>query len=84
MTDEDPRTADLCATLAVLAYRAGDGALGQVAADRALRINPAHRLAHLAVQIMASAIRPEDLDTSPNLAGDRAEVIRPNTPIGCT
>ena len=62
VTDTDPGTAHLCAALAMLAYRAGDGALGQVAVDRALRIDPNHRLAHIAIQVMAAGLHPEELD----------------------
>ena len=63
VTDTDPGTAHLCAALAMLAYRAGDGALGQVAVDRALRIDPHHRLAHIALGIMAAGVHPDELAT---------------------
>lgn len=54
--------ADLCAVLAVCAYRRGDGALAQAAASRAVRCRPAHRLAHLMLWAMAAAIHPSELD----------------------
>ncbi len=60
-TDTEPGTAHLCAALAMLAYRAGDGALGQVAVARALRIDPGHSLAQLAEQIMAAGLHPGEL-----------------------
>lgn len=63
VTDTDPGTAHLCGALAMLAYRAGDGALGQVAVNRALRIDPHHRLAHIALQIMAAGVHPDELAT---------------------
>lgn len=59
--DVDNRTADLCAVLAMCAYRHGDGALAQAAADRALRCRPAHRLAHLMISAMAAGIAPSEL-----------------------
>lgn len=60
--DADPRTGDVCAALAVLAYRHGSGALAQVAVDRALRTAPGHRLAHLILAVMAEGLPPADLD----------------------
>ena len=53
----------MCAALAVIAYRKGDGALAQVALDRALHSDPAHRLAHLMLAVMAAGMHPSDLDT---------------------
>lgn len=61
--DDDPRVANLCAALAFLAYHQGDGALAQVAIDRALRTEPQHRLAHLLLLIMASGVPPQALDS---------------------
>jgi hypothetical protein len=61
--DTDPRAADVCAALAVLAYRHGNGALAQVAIDRTLRTAPDHRLAHLMLAVMATGMPPADLDT---------------------
>ncbi len=60
--DTDSRAADLCAMLAVCAYRYGDGALAQAAVDRAVRCHPSHRLAHLMLSAMAAGIRPSELD----------------------
>ena len=60
--DTDPRTPDMCAALAVLAYRKGDGALAQVAVDRALRADPIHRMSHLMLAVMAAGLPPGDLD----------------------
>lgn len=60
--DDDPRLANLCATLAFLAYHHGDGALAQVAIDRAIRTEPHHRLSHLLLLVMACGISPQALD----------------------
>lgn len=60
--DTDPRIPHMCAALAVIAYRNGDGALAQVALDRALRSDPAHRLAQLMLAVMAAGLHPSDLD----------------------
>ena len=43
----DELRAEICAVLAIAAYRAGDGALAQVALDRCLRARPRHRLGEL-------------------------------------
>ncbi len=66
--DNDPHAADLCAALAVLAYRRGDGALSNEAIDRALRLDPDHRLAQLMLGIAASGMPPAELD---NIAAAR-------------
>lgn len=60
--DSDPRIPNMCAALAVIAYRKGDGALAQVALDRALHSDPAHRLAQLMLAVMAAGMHPSDLD----------------------
>ena len=60
--DTDPRVPELCAALAVIAYRHGSGALAQVAVDRALASDPDHRLAHLMLAVMAAGLPPADLD----------------------
>jgi len=60
--DTDPRIPNMSAALAVIAYRNGDGALAQVALDRALRSDPAHRLAQLMLAVMAAGLHPSDLD----------------------
>jgi len=55
--DED--AAEICALLAVTAYR--HGALAQVAIDRTLRSVPDHRLAHLMLEVIAAGLPPEQL-----------------------
>ena len=57
--DED--AAEVCAVLAVAAYRRGDGALAQVAVDRCLSTEPDHRLAHLMLGVMAAGLPPAEL-----------------------
>ena len=64
--------ADVCAVLATVAYRHGDGALAQVAVDRSLESEPEHRLAHLMVGMMCAGIRPEELHY---LAGGEESLI---------
>ena len=54
--------ASLCAALAVVAYRHGDGALAQVALDRCLEAEPEHSLGHLMMAMIAAGVRPEVLD----------------------
>lgn len=58
--DED--AAEICAVLAMAAYRRGDGALAQVAVDRTFESEPNHRLAHLMLAIMAAGMPPADLE----------------------
>lgn len=58
----DPAIPNMCAALALLAYRRGDGALAQVAVDRALTGDPHHRMSHLMLAVMAAGLPPEDLD----------------------
>jgi hypothetical protein len=58
----------LCAVLAVVAYRHGDGALAQVAVDRCLAAAPEYPLAHLMIAFMSAGVRPETLDRLANLA----------------
>lgn len=53
---------DLCAVLVVIAYRAGDGALAQVAADRVLASEKRHRLTLLMLDIMFAGLPPDTLD----------------------
>ena len=57
----DDQAAEVCAVLAVAAYRRGDGALAQVAVDRCLAAEPDHRLAHLMLGVMAAGLPPADL-----------------------
>ena len=54
--------AHLCAVAALLAYRTGNGALAQVAIDRALRIESGHRLSHLLLASIAAGLPPALLD----------------------
>ncbi|MEP6980334.1 MAG: DUF4192 domain-containing protein [Nakamurella sp.] len=49
--------------LALLAYRSGDGALANVALDRALGIDPAYRLAVLTQEFIAHGVHPTELDS---------------------
>lgn len=53
---------DLCSVLVVVAYRAGDGALAQVAADRVLQTDGRHRLTLLMLDIMFAGLPPDSLD----------------------
>jgi len=57
----DADCAELCAVLAMAAYRRGDGALAQVAIDRTLSADPAHRLSRLLLGVMASGMPPAEL-----------------------
>lgn len=54
---EHPAVGHLAATLAVLAYRAGDGTLANVAIDRA----PGNRLARLLAAHIGAGLSPDDL-----------------------
>ncbi len=58
----DYLAAGICAVLGTIAYRHGDGALGQVAVDRCFRAEPGHRLAGLLVATMAAGMPPQVLD----------------------
>lgn len=49
--------------LALLAYRSGDGALANVALDRALGIDPEYRLAVLTQEFIAHGVHPTELDS---------------------
>ena len=60
--DTDPRIADLCAVLAVVAYRTGDGALAWAALDRCQAADPAHELASLLAQTIRAGMAPEVID----------------------
>lgn len=53
--------APLCAALAMVAYRHGDGALAQIAVDRSLQAEPGYSLAHLMIAVMAAGLHPESL-----------------------
>lgn len=58
----DDLAAGICAVLAVLAYRFGDGGLAQVAVDRCLLAEPGNRLIHLLMDTMAAGMPPTVLD----------------------
>lgn len=53
--------APLCAVLAIVAYRHGDGALAQLAVDRSLDAEPRYSLAHLMIDVMAAGLHPDSL-----------------------
>ena len=55
----DPQATELCAALAVLAYRRGEGALAQVLCARVLGCEPEHRLVGLLLRAMAVAMPTE-------------------------
>lgn len=57
----DPEAAEPAALLAVSALMRGDGALANVAIDRAERAWPGHRLARLLLAISQAGIHPSDL-----------------------
>lgn len=61
LSDDDPRCASACITLALVAYRLGDGALAQVALARTQRVDPGHRLADLTQHLFAIGITPTAL-----------------------
>lgn len=52
----------ICAVLAVLAYRFGDGGLAQVSVDRCLLAEPGNRLIHQLMDTMAAGLPPQVLD----------------------
>lgn len=52
----------ICAVLAALAYRFGDGGLAQVSVDRCLIEEPENHLVHLLLATMAAGMPPEVLD----------------------
>lgn len=59
--DRAPRLADVAAVTAAVAYLAGDGALANVALDRALAADQDHRLAMLMVATINAAVAPAEL-----------------------
>ena len=73
----DEYAAEACAVLSIAAYRVGDGALSQVAADRCLQAEPGHALATLMLQAMSTGLHPSalldligpDLTFSPGTGG---------------
>lgn len=58
----DALAAGICAVLATIAYRHGDGALAQVSLDRCLRAEPTNSLAHLLVSAISAGMPPSVLD----------------------
>ena len=58
----DDLAAGICAVLATVAYRHGDGGLAQVSVDRCLAAEPENRLVHLLVATMEAGLPPEALD----------------------
>lgn len=58
----DHCAAGICAVLAVIAYRHGDGALAQVSADRCLLAEPGNHLTQLLIATMSAGLPPEVLD----------------------
>lgn len=62
--------ANLLSTTAMVAYRCGDGALAQLAIDRALRADPDHRLTHLLLAMIAAGMPPGDLDSIADITVD--------------
>lgn len=58
----DDLAAGICAVLAAVAYRHGDGALAQVSIDRCLAAEPGNRLAHLLLATMSAGVPPDVLD----------------------
>lgn len=51
------------AVLALVAYRSGDGALANVALERALGIDPGYRLAALTREFVVNGVHPTELDS---------------------
>lgn len=60
--DTDPRVPDVCAALAILAYRHGDGSLARVAIGRSHRTDPDHFLTELIEQFIDRCVPPSALD----------------------
>lgn len=72
----DEHAAQICSVLSVAAYRFGDGALAQCAADRTLAAAPDHRLAHLMLSVMAAGLPPAELASMADIldaTGDPAD-----------
>ena len=70
----DEAATQVCATLAVIAYRQGDGALAQLAVDRVLAAEPSHRLAGVLLELFNSGVRPEELDRLDIGSGEDPEI----------
>ena len=58
----DDLAAGICAVLATLAYRQGDGALAQVSLDRCLLAEPGNTFAPLLLTALSAGLPPEILD----------------------
>jgi hypothetical protein len=58
----DDLAAGICAVLATLAYRQGDGALAQVSLDRCLLAEPGNTFAPLLLTALLAGLPPEILD----------------------
>lgn len=58
----DDLAAGICAVLAALAYRQGDGALAQVSVDRCLLAEPGNSFAGLLLTAISAGLPPELLD----------------------
>lgn len=58
----DDLASGICAVLAVLAYRFGDGGLAQVSVDRCLLAEPGNRLVQQLMDTMAAGLPPRVLD----------------------
>lgn len=63
----DDMCADLCAVLAGVAYRSGDGALAHCALDRALDAEPSHRMSILLRSAIDAGLPPSALDVLVNI-----------------
>ncbi|GAA2000592.1 DUF4192 domain-containing protein [Nakamurella flavida] len=59
----DAVASPVCAMLSLVAYRYGDGALAQIAAQRSLDHDPANSLARIMTDVMDRALPPERLTT---------------------
>jgi hypothetical protein len=70
----DAAAVPVCLVLAVAAYLAGDGALANVAIERAITADPENRLADLLTMLFSAGIRPEELGES--LRTDARSVAR--------
>jgi hypothetical protein len=72
--------------LSYLAWRAGQGALARVAVDRALRVEPQHRMAALLDEVLGMGIGPHALsalDSPPRMAvAPRHKTATPRDPDG--
>lgn len=63
--DDDPQAPEVLASLAIVAYRFGDGALSRAALARSLRCDPQHRLSLLTSAAIAAGIPPQAMAVMP-------------------